>query len=260
MKNYKLTAEALVMTSGSSVGTQAKYYDRGYWLKADRAGTESTAEYLISLVLSCSDIRDYVTYEKCTINGKPGCRSKSFLSVDEAFISFQRLYDMFEGGNLSERILPMKRVVDRIDFVKNFVLEYTGVDCTEYLSQVLSLDMLSLNTDRHFHNLGIITNRSSGQSRTAPLFDNADALLCNYSKFEPDVEMEELLTRVYAQPFSSNHEIQAKAAGLSLHIRYAELEMLLNREPDSRALNVLRYQLQRYRDVFDGSDTHKTAH
>ena len=254
VKDYKLSAEALVMTAGSSVGTQAKYYDRGYWYKADRTGAESTAEYLMSLVLSCSDIPDYVTYEKCTINGRAGCRSKSFLGPDESFISFQRLYDMFEGGNLSERILPMKRVEDRIDFVKTFVLDYTDVDCSEYLSRILTLDMLSLNTDRHFHNLGIITNRKNSRSRPAPVFDNADVLLCNYTKFEPDEEIGELLNRVYAQPFSSSHEIQAKAAGLLLRLDYPKLEALLDKEPDSRALRVLRYQLERYREVLCGHE------
>ena len=143
----------------------------------------------------------------------------------------------------------MNRVEDRLAFVKNFVLEYTDVDCSGYLSQVLSLDMLSLNTDRHFHNLGIITNRETGYSKPAPVFDNADALLCNYTKFEPGADIEELLTQVYAQPFSASHEIQAKAAGITLRIDMPKLETRLKKEPESRALTVLRCQLDRYRDV-----------
>ena len=245
----QLSTEALVMTSGSSVGTQPKYYDKGYWYKSDRSGYESTAEYLMSVVLSCSNITDYVSYEKCTINGRPGCRCASFLKEHESFVSFQRLYDMYEGGNLSERILPMNSVDDRIRFVQEFIRDAAGVDVAAYLSAILSLDMLSLNTDRHFHNLGLILNRETNAARTAPIFDNADALLSNYNKFNPDLSMEELLSHVYAQPFSSNHELQAQTAGITLRIDYLKLLPALSAEPDSRALRVLKKQLDRYQPV-----------
>lgn len=29
--DYVLSPEAMVMVSGSSIGTQKKYYDKGYW-------------------------------------------------------------------------------------------------------------------------------------------------------------------------------------------------------------------------------------
>ena len=169
MKNYILSAEAMVMISGSSAGTQPKYYERGYWYKANQNGYEATAEYLAGLVLSCSNVEEYVSYELCMINGRAGCRSKSFLSSTEAFISFQRLYDMYHGGNLSERIrTPCPHHRERLDFVKSFVLDYSGVDCAEYLSKTLGLDCLILNTDRHFNNLGIIADRESGCAALPP--------------------------------------------------------------------------------------------
>ena len=70
MKDYKLSARAIVMVAGSSQGTQPKYYDKGYWYKDDYSGYEGKAEYLSSLVLSCSNINDYVRYDECMINGK----------------------------------------------------------------------------------------------------------------------------------------------------------------------------------------------
>lgn len=246
----KLSAEAMVMFSGSSAGTQPKYYENGYWYKTDRMGYEGMAEHLMSVVLSCSDYKDYVFYESCTVNGRSGCRSANFLKPEESFISFQRLYDMYEGGNLSERILPIKSVEDRIAFVKQFVADFTGIDCSSYLSCLLSLDMLSLNTDRHFHNLGIIANRMTGTFRTAPVFDNADALLSNYDRFPADEDLSVLISSAYAQPFSANHEMQAKAAGLALHIDYNKLHKQLDNEPPSRAVNVLRLQLEKYKSVF----------
>ena len=55
-----LSPEAMVMVSGSSIGTQRKYYNKGYWYKQNRNGYEGRAEYLASVVLSCSNIDDYL--------------------------------------------------------------------------------------------------------------------------------------------------------------------------------------------------------
>ena len=249
MKDYTLSTKALVMVSGSSAGTQPKYYEDGYWYKTNNNGYEGLAEYLVSLVLSCSDAKEYVMYEKCTINGKSGCRSKNFLREDETFISFQRLYDMYNGGNLSEAIMLKDSVEDRIDFTVQFIKDITGYDCYSYLSSILTLDYLTLNTDRHFHNLGLIGNGKTGEFRAAPIFDNGDSLLSNYEKFPADLSIEENIENVYSQPFSSNPGMQAKILGFGLKINYEKLEDLLKEEPNSRALDVLKYQLKMCRDV-----------
>ena len=56
-------------------------------------------------------------------------------------------------------------------------------DCSEYLSQILSLDALLLNSDRHFNNTGIVINNKLVKCRTAPIFDNRAALLSNYRDY-----------------------------------------------------------------------------
>lgn len=75
--DYALSPEAMIMVSGSSIGTQRKYYDKGYWYKQNRRGYEGRAEYLAAVVLSCSNIYDYVEYECCKINERDGCRRES---------------------------------------------------------------------------------------------------------------------------------------------------------------------------------------
>ena len=250
MKNYALSAEAMVMISGSSIGTQPKYYENGWWYKANQNGYEALAEYLSGIVLACSNVSEYVTYELCTINGRPGCRSRSFLTPAETFISFQRLYDMYHGGALSERILMLSGPEERIAYVTDFVLEYTGVDCRDYISKTLSLDCLILNTDRHFNNLGIIADRESGKCRCAPIFDNGDSLLSSCGKFSPEDSLETNISKACGQPFSANLELQAQAAGLTLKLDYKKLKERLKNEPPSRTLSVLMLQLDRYEGTF----------
>ena len=79
VKEYVLSPQALVMVQGSSKGTQPKYYEKGFWYKVNNLGYEGYSEYLVSKVLECSNVDSYVKYEQCTINGRAGCRSKSFI-------------------------------------------------------------------------------------------------------------------------------------------------------------------------------------
>lgn len=247
--DYKLSPEAMIMVSGSSVGAQKKYYDKGFWYKQNNIGYEGTAEYLASKVLACSNIDEYVEYELCMINGQKGCRSANFLQEGETYISFQRLYDLYHGGQLSERIMVIEPLKDRIQFVIDFVKETTGLDIKEQLGKLFTFDMLILNTDRHFNNIGIVANSSSGFYKNAPVFDNGNSLLSNVGWFSFDKSIEDNIAKVVGRPFSANLEIQSMELGFGLKVNYAKLQKILKNEPNSRALDVLQKQLERYEDI-----------
>ncbi len=248
VKEYVLSPQALVMVQGSSKGTQPKYYERGYWYKVNNLGYEGYSEYLVSKVLECSNVDSYVKYEQYTINGRAGCRSKSFIRENESYLSFQRLYDLLTGESLQERIRLISEVADRIGFVRKFVLENTGWDCSMYLSQILALDMLTLNTDRHFNNLGLIVDASTGIYKAAPIFDNGNSLLSDWDRFDEET-VGENLEKVYGQPFSASLEMQAREAGIGLMIDYEKLQTVLEKEPVFRGVEVLKYQLKRYHNI-----------
>lgn len=79
MTEYRLTPKALVLTAGSSAGTQIKYYENGWWYKLNQNGYEGTAEYLVSLMLACSNLSNYVFYESCRIKSRHGIKKFSSL-------------------------------------------------------------------------------------------------------------------------------------------------------------------------------------
>ncbi len=261
MINYKLSPEAMVMVSGSSIGTQKKFYEAGYWYKQNNIGYEGISEYLASKILSCSNIDRFVEYERCKINGRDGCRSANFLSEGESFISLQRLYDTYHGGQLSEHIRKIDAVKDRIQFVTDYVLDTTGLDITEQLGKIMTFDMLILNTDRHFNNIGILADISNNSYSNAPVFDNGNALLSNIGEFSFEDSLEENIEKVIGQPFSANLERQAFELGFGFKVNYQKLEKLLMKEPDSRALEVLHFQLKKYETVIKDNtlSTHKES-
>lgn len=249
IKDYKLSPEAMIMVSGSSIGTQKKYYEKGFWYKQNNVGYEGTAEYLASKVLSCSNISEFVEYERCKINGKDGCRSANFLSEKESFISLQRLYDTYHGGQLSERIRMIDTIKDRIKFVTDFVYNTTGLDIKEQIGKIATFDMLILNTDRHFNNIGIVADALQNRYKNAPVFDNGNSLLSNIGEFPFDFDIKDNIDKVVGQPFAANLERQAMELGYGLKVNYTELQNILRKEPGSRALETLQIQLRKYESL-----------
>ena len=232
----------------SSLGVESKYYKDGYWYKQDISGYEGLAEEVCSMVLRHSNIESYVEYEACTINGRSGCRSRNFLKEGESIVTFKRLYETANGGNLADHVYAIRDVNERIQFVTDFVKEYAEIDCTGYLRDILSFDMLVLNTDRHFHNLALI--RSDTGYRECPIFDNGASLLSYYGMFPPGEELEEQISCAAAKPFSGSFEQQAVVLGTEIRLDYDAIYEELEKIKHVRLRAALEYQLKRYRKFF----------
>lgn len=176
IEEFSISDEYLVRTSGTSDGTQDKYFKDDYWFKLDRYGGEGIAETVASSILRESGLAPklFVEYKPCLINGKSGCYSKNFLSEEESFITLYRLYKNVTGRDLATVCSKMD-YDDAIEYVISFVKEQTNLDIHEYLANTFCLDMLILNEDRHFNNLGIIYDETN--FKIAPIFDNGKSFL-----------------------------------------------------------------------------------
>ncbi len=236
----------------SSLGVGSKYYKDGYWYKQDISGYEGLAEEVCSMVLRHSNVEKYIEYEACMINGRSGCRSRNFLKEGESIVTFKRLYEIACGGDLTDRVYTIRDVKERIQFVTDFVKEYVGIDCTGYLRDILSFDMLVLNTDRHFHNLALI--RSDSGYRECPIFDNGASLLSNYGMFPPGEELEEQISCAAAKPFSGSFEQQAVVLGTGIRLDYDAIYEEMEKVQHVRLKKVLKYQLKCYRSFFGSAE------
>lgn len=232
----------------SSLGVENKYYKDDYWYKQDISGYEGLSEEVCSMILRYSNVKDYIEYEACTINGKSGCRSRNFLKEGESVVTFKRLYEVACGGDLMNDVYTIRNVEERIRFVIDFIKEYTEVDCTDYLRNILSFDMLTLNTDRHFHNLALIRTKDGYQE--CPIFDNGAAFLSNYGMFPPYEEMDELISHAAAKPFSGSFEQQAVILGTEIRLDQKAILKESKKIGHSRLRQILEYQLRRYQTFF----------
>ncbi len=254
MTNYLIDKKYAVLSrADSSFGNQPKFKKDDYWYKYNNTGNEGLAEQLISDVLSCSSMTNYVSYEYCQINGRTGCRSEDMLNPGEMLLPFSQLYYNATGGIFADDVWAVNEH-DRFDFIVDFIKDETGVDCSRYLFDNLTLDMLTRNPDRHYKNLALILT-NDGEFKTAPIFDNGQGLMQNFSLTPPDLSIEEKEDRCFACTISGSFERQfllaQEATGYEpFSIDYDKLSEVLDSYSSNIAKEYLEYSLDRYKDLF----------
>jgi len=207
LNKYHIEDEHLVRDKSSSDGAQIKYFMDNQWYKVDYYGGEGEAEFLSSLLLSCTNLScdKYVKYEKAMINNEMGCVSHDFRkSVDEEFITLYRLYKNVNGRDLAT-VTSRMDYDDAIKYVIGFVKNQVGLDITNYLVNTFWLDSIILNTDRHFNNYGIIM--CEDEYREAPIFDNGKSLFTGLNIDAVNTSMSELVKKTYSKAFSPNYKL-----------------------------------------------------
>lgn len=178
MRNYVLNNKYLVPTNGGTGGMQEKFLRNDYWYKVDKTLGEGHSEHLVSLLLNHSTLpRDcYVWYEQCSINGKQGCRSRSFTKSNEVVFSLNSIYKYYKHGVLENDLYAIQDVVSRYNFLLNLINSVCFLDARVYLKTIFLLDMLIENTDRHLSNICMVYNTVLHRFRFAPIFDNGLSL------------------------------------------------------------------------------------
>lgn len=261
MSTYKLEKKDAIRVMGSSRGSQIKFRKDGYWYKLDETGPEGMAEYLTTEILKRSNMieTDFVHYEACQIEyGEKlysGCRSKDFHNDFEIFLSYNKIYEIMTGKNLEEDIIPLDSPKERVDFVCNVIQEFADIDVRPQISNIIALDMFTLNTDRHLNNIGIITDQNYENARIAPIFDNGAAFLSNYSKYPPaeiNVDEIDVHSNVFGKPFAADLEYQAISVnGNSIRFDFASIKDFINNNDKiakSRAGQIILRQVELYKN------------
>lgn len=250
MENYDIS-DLYKIVSRDSGGSQNKYYRDGIWYKQDTAGEESVAEYLASLVLKFSNVKNYVSYDICCVNGKRSCKALDFLKKGESFVSLHKFYMAANHKVLAEDVFCINHVEDRLYFLINAFQDIIGIDLTGYFSNILALDMLLLNPDRHFKNMGVIYNGKG--YREAPVFDNGQSLGANWNLCPPILSVQECVDRIHSCTIAGSFEMQFDAVKHThtLSIDYDGLmDDLADVQINSRVIEILKYQLERYKKIF----------
>lgn len=149
----------------SSDGCCAKYADGLSWVKLDRTGYEALAETISSRVARALGLYT-VDYRLCFCKIDnlfyTGCISQSFLKDNYEETTLGRLLcNELHCCNLTElmkRINQFQTPSERIHFVTSVLSKYIDEEeLLSYLAEVLWLDSLVYNGDRHLYNISSIS-------------------------------------------------------------------------------------------------------
>lgn len=206
--------------TASSKGNQNKWYADGKWYKEDGLGYEALAEVVVSRLLKKTNVRQVVEYGYEALRQGDrivhGCVSENFMKPeDDKVVSVERLFQAWEGQSAAQSVLAYEEPADRIRHVVQTVERATGLtDFGRYLREILSIDALFFNEDRHFHNLAVI-RRKDGSYRSCPVFDNGAALFSDVQGDYPlNMTEEACRNKVKAKPFSRGFDEQLDACEL----------------------------------------------
>lgn len=131
---------------------------------ASNAGNEPFAEVMASQVL---DVLNYNHVHYTLENFRGRVVSSCHLMTSEQ-ISLIPLYKFCDRYDFSS----IRRCVSDFGFQKDFY-------------QMLIFDYLSLNTDRHLGNFGVLVDADTFEPlRLAPIFDNGASMLCYYTGYQ----------------------------------------------------------------------------
>ena len=167
----------------SSKGNQLKWENHGIWHKADYAGYEGLAEFVISHLIGKSTLSpdEYVCYELEEIKYKStmyhGAQSKDFLRDGWQIVTLERLFQIYFGKSLYQSVYKIENHEKRLIFLVNQVERITGLsEFGKYMNKLLTIDAVFLNEDRHTHNIAVLMNKD-GRFAYCPIFDHGAGLL-----------------------------------------------------------------------------------
>lgn len=254
----------------SSKGNQLKWNSGENWYKADYAGYEGLAEYMVSNLLGHSNLRpgEYVLYETEEIWYKEqlyrGCKSRNFLKKGWQLITLERLFQMQFGESLYKSIYRIRDYEGRLKFLVEQTQRMTGLqDFGKYMSRMLAVDALFLNEDRHTHNIAVLWNGEQ-EYDYCPLFDQGAALLADTTMDYPmGLDVIDLLAKAEARTFCCSFEEQLDIAerlyGDEIRFSFGEreIEELLRAEQvypqeiKQRVSTILLQQRRKYQYLFE---------
>lgn len=253
--NINLTSEPNLQSQTSSKGNQLKLQYNGYWLKIDTYGYESLSEYIISRILQGSNI-ECVPYDIVTLNCNDirhiACCSQDFKKPHTELVTLAKLFKAY-GFDLVSKQFARLSTYDRINYVIEQTIQLTNlIDFPQYLANLLYIDRVFLNEDRHFNNISFLYNMEDNNFTFTPIFDNGAALLSDTTINYPLSEhISNLLKKVKAKPFNVSFEKQCEAMdkickpNIQIHYEMPVIENHINSTPYSeiiknRVCNLLR--------------------
>ena len=150
-------------------------------------------EVAVSKIAEALEI-EHVDYKLVIEDNRPLCLCKNFIDVDTEFVP----------ARFVRSVLPKSKNESDYQHFLRCTEELKIPRVKDFLNNMLAIDFLVENTDRHYGNFGFIRNVNTLEFLgPAPLFDNGTSLWC-------EALNSEIGTYQKVMPFKQNHKEQIK--------------------------------------------------
>ncbi|MDC7292983.1 hypothetical protein NXH67_05575 [Butyrivibrio sp. DSM 10294] len=264
-----LDEDKLELNTRSSKGNQLKFRREDKWYKADYAGYEGLAEYVVSHLLAKSSLasEEFVIYRPEKIKYKHqlynGAVSDDFLSEGWQLITLERLFKTNYGQSLNSLIYRTEGIINRLGLLVSQVERLTGLtDFGFYMQKNFAVDALFLNEDRHTHNIAVLAN-GKGEYRKCPIFDNGACLLSDTTQDYPlGIDVYELMNTVKSKTICDSFDEQLEAAerlygnNLKFNFTHKDVDEILSGADSydnaiiERVRDIIYAQMRKYKYLF----------
>lgn len=254
----------------SSKGNQIKWENEGIWYKADYAGYEGLAEYVVSHLLKYSSLNEteYAIYELEEVKYKSsvynGAKSMDFVKDDWQIITLERLFKNRYGESLYEAVWHITGVEERFRFLCDQVKNMTGLEhFDKYLNKLMTIDALFLNEDRHMHNIAVMMN-SKKEFDYCRIYDNGACLLSDTTMDYPLGEdvydlIKDCHSKTVSRNFDEQLDVSEMVVGENIHFSFTKQNIrdilgeceIYSGEVKKRVETILYAQMQKYQYLFD---------
>jgi len=254
----------------SSKGNQLKWENNNIWYKADYTGYEGLSEYVISHLLSFTNLKEneYVIYKPVEIKYKSkiyrGVSSENFLNDGWEIITLERLFKNYYGKSLHESIWTIHDPKERLKFIVDVVEKITGLkEFGKYMNILLTIDCLFLNEDRHTHNIAVLNKNK--EYAYCPIFDNGAGLLSDITMdypFGEDIykQIDSVKSKTISLNFEDQMEVSEQLYGMNLkpyftkgdvdNILDSKEALIYSKEERNRVRTIIFEQMRKYPYLF----------
>lgn len=133
---------------------------------------------------------DHVSYQVDVQNNKLISKCEDFISSNEELIGAIEIYELNKQSNS----------ISDLDHYISILREQGIKNARRKVEEMILLDYLIMNTDRHMKNFGIIRNVDTLEWKMAPIFDNGQSMNCEH--ILQDINF----TDGYGKLFSNTHK------------------------------------------------------
>lgn len=134
-----------------------------------------------------------------------GVISDNFETYGYNFVSFQRLLERFNDSETQKYSLLTTN--DKIRFIVDcihYVTKIPKINILHYVYNMVTIDLLVLNQDRHFKNFGVFYDNNSNCYQIWKLFDFGMGLFENDTVYDDLKDLKECLRYSYIEPFGED--------------------------------------------------------